>query len=401
MPHLRERHCLKNAQKKLRFSPVITIQGPRQCGKSVFVREILAKSCLGLEYVTFDQKSLRDIAARSPDTFLEQRLETATLAIDEAQKVPDIFDAIKYQVDLDRRPGRYILLGSTEFSREFLIRESMTGRISRTRMFPLNIAEAQELPANPTVDLMGLNCKSRVSRASFLKHLEHGGFPTIFAVRSKSERDSLKQDWISTTLHRDLHQFPKIKADSELALDILKSIATIEEPETSRIAKLLRYAPRRVNQHINLLEQLFVIHHITPVPYSTGKNRYYLCDSGIADLLGASTERQILTQVISERLSQSFYSQGVAPNLSFYRSQKGALTHLVEETEHDIVALLVFEPGAPDMEKLKRLQAFKEKCLAFQKESNKKKNIHLCAIAEVNTPFSADEINVFPWESIA
>jgi predicted AAA+ superfamily ATPase len=67
------------------------------------------------------------------------------LVIDEAKKVPEIFDAVKLRVDQDSQPGQYLLLGSTEFSHLFKIRESLTGRLSRLRLHPLCAAEAHQL----------------------------------------------------------------------------------------------------------------------------------------------------------------------------------------------------------------------------------------------------------------
>lgn len=39
MAHLRQRHCLKIAQRKLRISPILAIQGMRQTGKCTFARQ--------------------------------------------------------------------------------------------------------------------------------------------------------------------------------------------------------------------------------------------------------------------------------------------------------------------------------------------------------------------------
>jgi len=144
MPHDRKRHIIKLIKKKLSFSPIVTIQGPRQCGKSFFTREILQKSLKDSQYFTLDLSSERDFANSNPDTFLEGKKKFHPLIIDEAQKAPALFDAFKYQVDQNRRPGMYLLLGSTEFSGELLIKESLTGRLSRTRMYPMTMAEVFE-----------------------------------------------------------------------------------------------------------------------------------------------------------------------------------------------------------------------------------------------------------------
>jgi predicted AAA+ superfamily ATPase len=119
---------------------VIAIQGARQSGKIFLVRELLSPELPTSSYVIFDRPADRELAESASESFLEKYAASAPLIIDEAQKVPKIFDTIKFLVDLQRRPGKYLLLGSTEFSKKTLIRESLTGRISTVRMFPLTCA---------------------------------------------------------------------------------------------------------------------------------------------------------------------------------------------------------------------------------------------------------------------
>src|SRR3989338_3377810 len=146
MPHLRNRHVLKLIEKRLKFSPVIALQGARQTGKSVLVRDILAKGLKTAKYISFDSRTAADFAEHRPDSFLSNYSDSHPLIIDEAQKAPAIFDAVKLSVDEDRRPGRYLLLGSTEFSHLTKIRESLTGRLSRIRLYPLTLGETHNLP---------------------------------------------------------------------------------------------------------------------------------------------------------------------------------------------------------------------------------------------------------------
>lgn len=397
MPHARNRHIVTLLLKKLKFTPVVTIQGPRQSGKSFLAREILPNYLGGMSYVTFDDKSHRDFATRNPDIFLEQRDSHSPLAIDEAQKVPDIFDAVKLQVDQKRRPGRYLLLGSTEFSREVLVRESLTGRISKVRLYPLNMAETKGLPPNPSDSPFGLNESPRLPRKDFLRYLEQGGLPGIFGVRDASARDALLTDWIETTIYRDLQQFPKLKVDSELAYDILRLVATEPDPEAGRIAKVLRRDVRRVRQHLHLLSVLFAVTATRPFRLSTGKERYHLCDVAVARMLGASFERQIETHFLSERLSQHSNQHGSLPRLSFYRSQKGALTHFIEETREHISAVLIIPDQQVTKQSLARLEAFQEKVRA----SDDKRKVSLRALAPIDQPMVIHGVRVLPWESVA
>ena len=104
----------------------------------------------------------------------------------------------------------YLLLGSTEFSGELLIKESLTGRLSRTRMYPMTMAEVFEKDLNESQEFSLINEISRFSREDFFKHLNRGGMPAIFHVRSDFERALLFKDWLNTVCYRDLGQFRKI-----------------------------------------------------------------------------------------------------------------------------------------------------------------------------------------------
>src|SRR3989338_7269409 len=146
MPHSRSRLAITILLKRLKFTPVVAIQGARQTGKSFLVREILAKQITSSGYVSLDDKSKQALAQESPQTFLASMSDFKPAIIDEAQKSPALFDAIKLLVDKNRRTGSFLLLGSTEFSLLQNIRESLTGRMGRIRLYPMTFWEIQGLP---------------------------------------------------------------------------------------------------------------------------------------------------------------------------------------------------------------------------------------------------------------
>ena len=343
MPHLRDRYALTLLLKKLRYSPVVAIQGVRQSGKSTLARELLPSALPDSVYRTFDSPSTLDSALDRPESFLANLTDYQTIILDEAQKAPRIFDAIKHQVDLNRQPGKYLLLGSTEFSKLMRIRESLTGRLSRLRLFPLLSGEAAKLPLKGGQPFF-LHSPARLSRKNWLLYLQRGGMPAIFATRDESEFRGKTEDWLSLTLERDARQMPGRTVDSTKLRRLLREIVVHPEPEAGRMARSLRFSPATVKSLLEVLETLFVIHRVSPHPHGTGKPRFYVCDPGLAASLGAGFERQLETAFYTEVLAKLAYvGLESAVHFSYFGSPKGSFVHGVWEQDGE-VSLLKLSP---------------------------------------------------------
>lgn len=395
MPHNRKRHILSLFLKKLRFARVISIQGARQTGKSFFARHLVSQNLPHAIYRSLDQATDRRFANTNPDTFLKRFDGAMPLIIDEAQKAPDLFDAVKLAVDEDPKPGRFVLLGSTEFSREAKVRESLTGRLSKIRIYPLNLAESLEYAPNPSKKLSLLLDSPRVTRREFLHFVENGGFPGIFSVRDKKERETLLQDWLSLISQRDILQFSAAKPDPDLTHDILSNLGRCDPPDQTKIAKTLKVDPRKILKHLKLISQLFAIHGLSPHPLGSGKIRYFFCDPGIAALQQASFHTCLTTALILEQLSQHSY-RGDSVKMSYYRSTRGGVIDLVLESTQMTIAIKVMETETLDLREFEILSAFKKKVLAQNPETK----VSLIAWGPYARTEKLGDITLHPWESI-
>ncbi len=394
MIHARMRHILPLLIKKLKYARVLSIQGARQTGKSFLARELLPQHFKKIKYETFDQLKTRSFAKKNPESFLNKNKSAFPFVVDEAQKVPDIFDAIKYEVDIRPRPGRFILLGSSEFSREAKIRESLTGRLSRTRLYPMNISETQSLSLNPSKHELLLNKNSRVSREVLMRYLGRGGFPGIFSVRNDPERENLIKDWLDIVLNRDLLLFSQLNPNPDLAYEVLEQIALIRDTESIAVAKNLGAHPTEVLKNIKLLENLFVLHKLLPHASGCGKPRYFICDVGLASFLGANFSKQLCTWFLLEQLSQRSYKSLFKPRLYYYRSSRGGIIDLVvEPTPHKLLAIKILSTESYDLRDFEILKAFKRK-------NEKQNKVDLFALSPVQTQEDIDGIKIYPWEAV-
>ncbi len=313
MAHTRPRHVLALIKKRLKGLPVLALQGARQTGKSFLARELLSHDLESSQYLTLDTLVFKQAANASPDSFLLEYEDAKLLMIDEAQKAPPLFDAIKKQADDLKRPGRYLLLGSTEFSRQVLIRESLTGRLSRVRVYPFDLAETLGL------DVIQKGPTSTF-RKTLLKYLSLGGLPGICFCREDKQREQLFEDWLGLICFRDLQQFKGMQLDGEVASLIMRELAQCSEPTLAQVSKNLRLDSRKVAKHLLALEQLFVVTRLLPHPSGTGKPWYLLFDAGLANHLGASLERRLHIWLMNEQLSYESYFGTKRVQFYYYRS---------------------------------------------------------------------------------
>jgi predicted AAA+ superfamily ATPase len=123
---------------------VINIVGPRQTGKTTLVRDMLQTA----RFLTLDDEGLLSSLALDPFGQLsavadEAREAGLPVVIDEAQRLPQITLALKRIVDHDRRPGQFILTGSSDIFAMPEAMDSLAGRVSALTLYPLSAAEIQ------------------------------------------------------------------------------------------------------------------------------------------------------------------------------------------------------------------------------------------------------------------
>jgi len=320
---------------------------------------------------------------------LRDSTKTGPVIIDEAQKVPELFDEIKSIVDEDKRPGQFLLLGSTEFSRENKILESLTGRISRSRMFPLVLSETLQLKKQGDVT----GTKNKITRVDFIRFLKNGGFPAIFAIRNENEREDRLNEWVKLTCERDVLQVKRLRPDPDLCMRIFESLSLIENPDVVSIARRVNQSVRRVQTQLNALEQIFAIHSLRPHPLSPGKTLYFHIDPSIVNFFKGDFQAQLDSAFLTEYMAKISYNNLPRHNLSYFRGARGSrLSLLVERSPNDILAIKWINRETFDKRDLSILDACQKK-LVTQKIKTKK--IFVCGISEA---LNEGDVAVLPWE---
>src|SRR5437763_1161687 len=120
--------------KALKRSPIVLLNGARQIGKTTLALEFMKE--MGYTYITFDDE-ITYLAAKSNSTDFISKIDKPVI-IDEVQRVPEIFLAIKKDVDNNRKAGRYLLTGSANPLLIPNLGDSLAGRMEIINLLPLS-----------------------------------------------------------------------------------------------------------------------------------------------------------------------------------------------------------------------------------------------------------------------
>lgn len=271
-------------------TPVVLLNGARQAGKSTLVTGIA--SAFGGQYRTLDDATQLSAAVTDPAGFLANSKDLTI--IDEVQKAPDLFPAIKREVDRDRRPGRYLLTGSANVLMLPTISESLAGRMEIITLWPLSQGElaghreqfidamfADRLPAlAPPAD----------DETSLEARVVAGGYPEAVG-RAADRRAAWFSAYITALMQRDVRDLANIEGLTDmprlLALIGARTGALLNIAELSRTAGIAHSTLRR---YLALLEATFLLQLLPAWSTNRGKRlvkspKLYLLDSGLASHL--------------------------------------------------------------------------------------------------------------------
>jgi hypothetical protein len=337
-------HTVKRAMKTF---PAVLITGPRQSGKTTLLVERFSNTH---RFVSLENPDVRARVLDDPVSFLKENLPPVIL--DEIQYIPEFLHYIKTEIDLDRRPGRWLLSGSQNFSLMQGISQSLSGRVAVLTLLPFSLGESFDLgdrfkSIDPLLDqLFGEKPEKGVgyAEASLDDYLLRGCYPEI-----RSTPDVDRQLWcssyIQTYLERDVRQIVNI-GDLNTFDRFLRICAgrTGQILNMSEIARDVGISVPTVKKWISILEASYQVYLLPPHFQNFGKRiikspKLYFLDTAIATFLMGLHESEptvkgpmigplFETLVVSEWV-KAFLHRGEKPELFYWRSKSGLEIDLV------------------------------------------------------------------------
>ena len=362
-------------QAALADTPVVLLNGARQTGKTTLARNYAGAA--SVTYVTLDDATQLAAARSDALGFLEGLRGRAV--IDEVQKAPGLFPALKLSVDRDRRPGRFLLTGSANVLLLPQISESLAGRMELITLWPLSQGElhgwqerfldsvfAERLPTLPASDAFDL--KSAVLP---------GAYPEVVQRAAGKRRDAWFAAYVTALLQRDVRDLANIDGLTEmprlLSLLAARVGGLLNMSELSRSSSIPNSTLKR---YLSLLQATFLFQPLPAWSANLGKRlvkspKINLIDSGLtAHLVGVTHQRLdrdplffghlLETFVVSELRKQIGWSD-TRVNLYHYRTTTGReVDILLEDAAGRLVGLEVKASSAVGRKDFARLDALSE-----------------------------------------
>lgn len=375
MPHLRNRYIMPLLERGLKHKGIVGLFGHRQVGKTTVLEQITDN------YVTFDRAIELERSLEAPEYFLESRLKSLPLAIDECQLSPPLFPVLKEHVRVDKRPGLFLLSGSVRFSSRKAIRESLTGRMLAYELLPFSVSELEGKSLN-TLMMDLLNCrgfsgldlhppsKALLKNTRAAHYLKFGGLPGICFVRNDRDRNDLIESQIDLILDRDL----RLVCETTLPLSSLKNLirmlaqlqnTPLNLSELSRKAKISIPTLRKI---IAGLEAIFFIrllrcegNEARPVLFFEDQGEAsYLSSLRLSGQPGSFTNFVLdLERLAFAHLRIPFaYTPGVALEISQYRQLGGAYVPFVLHASGKTLGIICMQESHPSLSSFRSAGSF-------------------------------------------
>lgn len=268
---------LESIRSALGRAPVTVLTGPRQVGKTTLARELLPETSPNY----FDLEDPVSLA-RLDEPMTALALLRGLVVIDEIQRRPDLFPALRVLADRPQSPAQFLILGSASGD---LLRQSAESLAGRTERIEIGGFTLPELGAASADTLW-----------------RRGAFPRAYLARTEVDAVAWRKQFIQTLLERDLPQWG-VRVPAVALLRFWTMLAHYHGQlwNAAEPARALDTSPSTMRRYLDLLTDALMLRQLQPWHANVGKRqvkapKLYVRDTGLLHrLLGIDSEKALLT----------------------------------------------------------------------------------------------------------
>lgn len=359
----------------LQVFSAIGLTGPRQSGKSTMLLKVLAE----YEYVSFDDFAVVQMFKDDPEKFF--RIYNDRIIFDEVQKVPEIFNYIKREVDNDRNnSGKFVLTGSSEFSFIKSLSDSLAGRIALFSLLPYQYSELPEKHRNNAIVF------------GFYPELVNKDYKLCSTWYSSYLETYVNIDIASMININNLRDFRKLI--SLLAANVSQTL------NATKLAGFIGVDAKTIRRWLAVLEASYIIYQLRPFSNNSTKRminspKIYFYDNGLVSFLngiesikqfdktplkGAMFENFVVTEILKKQ------KHNLTNNQLFYYRESNSVE----------VDLILDKKSHKELLEIKSSETFNHKMLSAIEKIKEENDIGYLLYNGVKRPYLED-IQVIPF----
>lgn len=334
------RKIMRRVCELARTFPVVTIEGPRQSGKTTLAKMAFPE----YTYANLEDTATRKLAETDPRGFLAKF--RAPAIIDEIQRVPSLLSDIQVEVDKKGGSGLYVLTGSHQPRLKAGVSQTLAGRTALVTLLPLSIEE-----------LNGVGIE--LSRDEYILR---GFLPAIYD-RGQNPVDAYEA-YYRTYVERDVRQLVNITHQGEFELFLRLLAGRVGQVvNLEAMSGDVGVSSTTLKEWLSVLEASFVVFRVAPYYNNFGKRfvktpKVYFTDVGLAahlldlssaeqvsrdPLLGGLFENMVMAEALKAR-----YNAGRDGRIYYMRDKVGCEIDLVVENQRRLTFIEIKSAQTPN-----------------------------------------------------
>jgi hypothetical protein len=269
-----------------------------------------------------------------------------SVILDEVQRVPALFRAIKRSVDQRREPGRFLLTGSANALVLPKVSESLAGRMEVLTLWPFSQGEIEGRVEGFVDACFGPAFRPGAFRdfawPALAERIVLGGYPEVLTRSDEARRRAWFGSYLTTILERDVRDIANVQGLRDmprlLRLAATRAMGLLNFADLSRDAAMPQTTLQR---YWSLLEATFLVGTLPAWSANLGKRlvktaKVLLGDSGLlCHLAGLNVPRLRSDDLMAGAVLESFVANELTKQISWSR-RRPALCHYRAHTQQEV-----------------------------------------------------------------
>lgn len=345
-----KRDLEKEIKKYLRSKEILAIIGPRQCGKTTIIEEILNSQKARINKISFDNLKILRLFEEDIDAFIDEQVKGYDFVfIDEVQYSKDSGKKLKYIYD--KHWAKIILSGSSAAELSIQSLKYLVGRIFTFNLFPFSF---KEFIRAKEIFLEKYLMKKRVPEVileRLNKYLEeyvlYGGYPRVVLAKSIEEKKKVLDGIFNTYLLKEIREILELSENYKL-INLMKALSLQIGNILNyyELSKLTGFSYLDLKKYINILEKTFILKQVRP--YFTNKRteivkspKVYFIDLGFRNIIidNFEKERTDLGSIYENFVFSEFSFKNI--ELKYWNTKSNAEVDFILEKKNLIIPIEV------------------------------------------------------------